>query len=449
VNASLPALASEENLIRVDRRPGWPLRIAISAGLCSLAYWTFREDAFAPLFALAQSQAWRSLVLRPAVLWATMAMFLLIFRTLLWFRYRAEAPADTATCPSLTVIIPAYNEGSMVGRAIDSVVAARYPRDRLELIVVDDGSQDDTWKHISSAASREPDLVKTIRLPENGGKRRALAEGFRRARGELLATIDSDSEIEPNALLSLVGPFRRQSVGAVAGRVAVYNRWNGIIPRMLAVRFVLMFDLLRAVQSTYGSVYCCPGALTAYRTKVVLKVLDAWLDQRFLGVPCTIGEDRALTNAIFAEGLDTVYQRTATVHTVVPQSYGRLCKMLLRWERSYVREEIRYMRILWRRRGVARAVSIVETFVNNMRYPVAWASALTFITLAPSHPLIVVRMLCVIGLFSGFNMLYYLHSERSAEAVFGVLYAYFSVFALSWIFPYALLTVRDRGWLTR
>lgn len=148
--------------------------------------------------------------------------------------------------------------------------------------MVDDGSRDDTWRHIQRAAKRHPKLVTALRLPRNMGKRHALAEGFRRASGEVLVTIDSDSVIEPGALLALAGPFREARVGAVAGKVTVLNRRHGLIPRMLAVRFILSFDFLRAVQSTYGTVYCCPGALSAYRASAVRALLDRWLNQTFL-----------------------------------------------------------------------------------------------------------------------------------------------------------------------
>jgi hyaluronan synthase len=71
------------------------------------------------------------------------------------------------------------------------------------------------------------------------------------------------------------------------------------------------------------------------------------------------------------------------------------------------------------------------------------------VSLVVAHPLVLVRLLFVIGLFALFNMLYYLRSERSLEFLFGVLYAYFAFFGLFWIFPYAALTVRARSWLTR
>src|SRR5438067_6446516 len=132
----------------------------------------------------------------------------------------------------MTVIVPAYNEGSMVMQAIESAAAADYPRDRLRIIAVDDGSTDDTWQHIQRAAARHPGLVTVIRFSGNRGKRAALEAGFRRASGDVVVTIDSDSVIDRGSLLALAGAFRNPRVGAVAGKVSVYNR-SGLLPRML------------------------------------------------------------------------------------------------------------------------------------------------------------------------------------------------------------------------
>jgi hyaluronan synthase len=347
------------------------------------------------------------------------------------------------------VIIPAYNEGAMVLQSIQSVANAVYPRDRLELFVVDDGSTDDTWRYIRQAAARYPGLVKPIRFRVNRGKRAALGEGFRRAQGEVVVTLDSDSVIQPSSLLAIAGPFRDPRIGAVAGKVAVYNRRQGLIPRMLQVRYILSFDLLRAVESSYRNVYCCPGALTAYRASAVHAVLDTWLTQTFLGAPCTFGEDRALTNLILASGHDTVYQRSAVVLTVVPATFSRLCKMFLRWDRSYVREELRFLRIVWKRPLRIRAIALADRLITNLRYPVQYASLFLIAALVAGHPPVLVRILLAVGLVSLFNTLYYLRSERSPDFFYGVVYSYFAMFTLFWIFPYAVLTVRARSWLTR
>ena len=426
------------------------LILGIFAGMAGLAYVSFATTLLQPIFRLAARGAWGELWLRPTILWIAMGLVLLLVRTLLWLRYAPFASALEEEAPRLTVIIPAYNEGAMVEVSIASVAAARYPSGRLEIIAIDDGSQDDTWMYIERAARRFSGLVTPVRLPENLGKRGALAEGFRRASGEIVVTVDSDSRIDPDTLLAVVGPFRDPKVGAVAGKVVVHNRQSAsLIPRMLHVRFVLSFDFLRSAQSMFRTVYCCPGALAAYRLSVVRDVLRAWESQRFLGTPCTYGEDRALTNCILGQGYDTVYQRSAVVHTVVPETYGKLCRMFLRWDRSYIREEFRFAKVVWTRPPIWRALAIYESSITNLRYPVAYVSIALWMANAVHDPGSVLRMLLAIMVVSTLYVLYYLRSERSWDFAYGILYGYFSFFALTWIFPYAALTIRARGWLTR
>jgi hyaluronan synthase len=389
------------------------------------------------------------LLARPSLLWASMGSLFIVFRTILWFHYRPFPSAAFDDAPPVTVIIPAYNEGQMVQNAIYSVLAAEYPRDRLEVLVIDDGSKDDTWLHIRRAVNECPSQVKAVRFPVNRGKREALTEGFRQARGEVMITIDSDSVITKGTILAITGPFRDPKVGAVAGKVKAYNRRQGIIPRMLHVRYILSFDFLRAVQSTYRTVYCCPGALAAYRAEVIKEVLDRWRNQTFWGVPSTYGEDRALTNYILAQGYDAVYQGSAEVYTVVPRSYKQLCRMYLRWDRSHIRETIHFARIVWKRPFWSRLVSVLDTFMMNIRFPVGWSALVLLIYLTIQDPTTLLRLFLAVGVFSLLNSLYYLYCERRGDFYYGVLYAYFSFLTLFWVFPYAILTVRSKSWMTR
>jgi hyaluronan synthase len=427
----------------------WLLLAAIFCGLPLLMYLTIHNNLLGPLVKEAELHRWQKVILRPSMLWALMGTLLLIFRSVLWFFYRPFPSADMKSAPFLTVIIPAYNEGAMVAKSIDSVAAARYPHDRLEILVVDDGSKDDTWSHIQEAAERHPDIVTALQQPRNLGKRAALALGIERGRGSVVVTIDSDSVLEKDALLAIAGPFRDKHVGAVAGKVVVYNRREGIIPRMLHVRFIVSFDLLRAAESSYGNVFCCPGALTAYRTSVVRKVLKTWLEQKFLGADCTIGEDRAMTNLVLEAGYNTVYQRSAVVHTLVPTTYSKLCKMLLRWDRSYVREELRFFRIVWKRPFWTRVTALCDRVITNLRFPVHYLTMFLLAVLIAGHPWVLVRLFLMIGVFSLFNMMYYLRSEWSLDLYYGVLFSYFELITMFWIFPYAVFTVRARSWLTR
>ncbi len=427
----------------------WLIAGTLLLAVALLFYLSLGRDALRPLLDSLHRQGWHHLLLHGGVLLGYLGLGLAALRVGLWALYRpAELPAP-ADAPTLTVVIPAYNEGEMVGRCIDSVAQARYARERLQIIAVDDGSRDDTWEHMQRAAERHPQLVHLIRFEANRGKRAALAAGFARAHGQITVTIDSDSVIEADTLLAMVAPFRDPRVGGVAGRVAVYNRHAGLIPRMLHVRYAMSFDFLRAAQSTLGNVYCCPGALSAYRTAAVRQVLPDWLHQRFLGAACTIGEDRALTNHMLALGLDVRYQSNAVVHTLAPLSYRGLCKMFLRWGRSQVREDLRLLALLGRRRWPARVLAALDVLVGHSAQFLGLVALPSALWLALQEPRLLGYLALGVGIGAAPGMVYFLRLERSLHCVYGLVYGFYSALTLFWIMPYAALTVRARGWLTR
>jgi hyaluronan synthase len=383
---------------------------------------------------------------------AAYTLAMLIFqlgRTVLWACYKPYPSAD-GPLPFLTVIIPAYNEGAMVEKAINAVAASDYPPARLEIVCIDDGSVDDTWFYIQRAQRRHPHLVKPIRFAANRGKKEGLYAGFTRGRGEIFVSIDSDSLIAPDALRHLVAPLMHEArLGAVAGNVKVHNRHGSLMGKMQGVRFVNL-DYLRASQSLYRAVICTPGSLSAYRRSALLPCLAAWRRQTFLGAPCHHSEDRALTNFILRSGHYTYYQRTAIVHTVVPETYAGVCKMYLRWERGNVRESWVQLGYLFTRyRDKHRWLPIVEFCLAQLEYPVTLLFFGLLVASVAVYPLILIKLLAALGVVSLVNLMYYLWLERDLEFVYGVIYTYFAFFLLQWIYPYAALTVRNRHWLTR
>ncbi len=372
-----------------------------------------------------------------------------LLRTILWAGYQPY-PLAEGPLPSLTVIIPAYNEGAMVEKAVYSVAAADYPAERLEIICIDDGSRDNTWLYIQRAQKRYPHLVQALRFPENRGKKAALYAGFTRGRGEVFVTVDSDSVIEPDALRHLVAPLQQdEQIGAVAGNVKVFNRHQSLIGKMQGVRFVNL-DYLRAAQSRYRTVICTPGSLSAYRLDALLPHLDAWLHQTFLGAPCPHSEDRALTNFILRGGYYTCYQRPAVVYTLVPETYKGVCNMYLRWERGNVRESAVQLGYLFSRyRPKHRLLPIVEFFLAQLEYPLTLLFFALLLASVAVYPPLLLKLLALLGIGSLLNLIYYLWLERDLEFVYGIIYSYYAFFLLPWIYPYAFVTVRDRHWLTR
>jgi len=367
-------------------------------------------------------------------------------------RYRPVATIDDdARLPTCTVIIPAYNEGPMVRVALMSALASDYPHDKLQILAVDDGSTDDTWAHIAAVAAEHPARVTAIRQPKNGGKREALRTGFLRARGDVVVTVDSDSKLEPNALREAVAPIAEDDeIAAVAGKVLVLNRYESMLTRFLTARFFLTFDFARAVQSQFGAVLCCPGALTAYRRAAVMRVLDRWSEQTFLGQPCTIGEDRALTTWLLRDGHRSVYQSTAIVHTIVPGTMRAFARMLVRWERGNVRESLVMLPVLlteWRTRD--RWFPTLDVVTDLTAFPFGCLLGIVVLGRVTAHPLEIVGMIATLGVVAFLQSLYCLRSERGTDFLYHVGYAFLAAIGLQWIFPYSCLTLRNGAWLTR
>lgn len=426
------------------------LKILVPGFLVACFLVVVKLGVFGGYLALLSTRVFSSPLLTLGAVFTFLVLGFQAVRTWFWWHYRPY-PVPEGELPPVTVIIPAYNEGSMVEKAIYSAAASDYPAGKLEIIVVDDGSKDDTWFYIDRAQRRYPELIRAVRFAKNRGKKEGLTAGFTLGKGEFFVTIDSDSVIEPDTVKQIIAPMLHDPrVGAVAGNVKVYNRFRSLLARMLAVRFVLAFDFLRASQSMYGFVACTPGALSAYRRSAIMPILEAWRRQTFLGVPATIGEDRALTNFVLRQGFTSVYQRSAVVHTVVPETYRGLCKMFLRWDRSNFREswvQLTYMFTRYRDRD--RFWPIVDFFITQIEFPLTYLFLGVLFMSFYLYPVVMLKFFAGLGVITLFYMYYYYAQERDWEFIYGILYSYFAFFALYWVRPYAFLTLRNSRWLTR
>ena len=254
--------------------------------------------------------------------------------------------------PTVSVIIPAFNEEDGIMGTIESCLRVDYPGDLIEVIVVNDGSTDRTWERILEAKARWPEVY-AVDLGRNYGKRGAMAEGIRRAGGEILCFVDSDSYLKPGAVVAIVQPFADQRVGTVVGHAYVRNAMTNWITKMQQVRYYSAFRVIKSMESLLsGTVTCASGCCAAYRTSVILPILDAWECQTFLGRPATFGDDRALTNRVLTTHR-VVYQSTAQADTVAPDNLRVFFRQQLRWKKSWLRESLWVVRLFWRKNPLA------------------------------------------------------------------------------------------------
>ena len=365
--------------------------------------------------------------------------------------YRPTPKGSDDQLPSCVVIVPAYNEGKQVYSTLRSILKSDYPAKKLRVIAVNDGSADDTLEWIRKAEEKSEGRITVIDLPVNGGKRNAIYQGVVHSNEEIFVTVDSDSELLPDALRLLVSPFiSSPNVGGVAGNIRVLNLNDGLIPHMLDVNFVFGFEFARSTQSVIKTVLCTPGALSAYRRDILIPLLPGWLNETFLGKPANIGEDRAITNLILKNGYDVVFQRDAVAFTNVPVGYIDLCKMFLRWARSNFRENFAMLKFAFTKfswNWIGLQINLIMQMIwmfTPMCFILTSAYCIAVDALAFFYSVIT-----VITLWSTIPAFFYACRYSKNESLWSYVYGIFNFIALSWIAPYALLTIHKSGWLTR
>ncbi|TQJ54942.1 cellulose synthase/poly-beta-1,6-N-acetylglucosamine synthase-like glycosyltransferase [Streptomyces sp. SLBN-115] len=236
----------------------------------------------------------------------------------------------TVTRP-VSVIVPAYNEKECIANTLKSLAKSTHP---IEIIIVDDGSDDNT-SEISREAARALGMtnVRVIRQ-ENAGKPAALNNGVRSASYDIVVMMDGDTVFEPDAVHQLVQPFADPKVGAVAGNAKVGNR-DTIIGAWQHIEYVMGFNLDRRMYDLLRCMPTIPGAIGAFRREAVLEVGGMSED--------TLAEDTDITIAMHRGGWQVVYQEHAKAWTEAPGSLKQLWSQRYRW--SYGT-----MQALWKHR---------------------------------------------------------------------------------------------------
>jgi len=357
--------------------------------------------------------------------------------------YRPPRASDAR--PSLTVVIPVHNEEAHIERTVREVMEARYPAEKLQLIVVDDGSTDQTAARLAASRADYPELL-VIHFDAPQGKRQALAAGVRLAASDLLVFIDSDSFVERDAFEKIADGFQDPDVAAVTGHCDVENAHTNLITKMQAVRYFMGFRIMKAAESLFSSVTCLSGPFAAYRRTVVMVYLDAWVGQRFMGHPATFGDDRSLTNFLLKDGYRVLYDSRALCRTVVPESPRIFLRQQLRWKRSWFRESLRACGFMWRREPFM-ALSFYLGFLLPLLGPAIVFRAVLYVPLF-HHGTPLVYLLGIL-LMSMLISSSYLFARKSHLWIYGIHFCFYYLFILIWQLPVAVLTFWKPDWGTR
>jgi cellulose synthase/poly-beta-1,6-N-acetylglucosamine synthase-like glycosyltransferase/peptidoglycan/xylan/chitin deacetylase (PgdA/CDA1 family) len=218
--------------------------------------------------------------------------------------------------PSVSIVVPAYNESAGIDACVRSLLASDYPL--FEVIVVDDGSTDGTAGIVAALAQPGLQLI----IQANAGKPAALTAGIAAARHDVLVLVDGDTLFEADTIRELVAPLADPAVGAVSGNTKVGNR-GGLIGRWQHVEYVIGFNLDRRMFDLLECMPTVPGAIGAFRRRA-LHDAGGISDE-------TLAEDTDLTMAICQAGWRVVYAPGARAWTEAPSTLGELWRQRYRW----------------------------------------------------------------------------------------------------------------------
>jgi cellulose synthase/poly-beta-1,6-N-acetylglucosamine synthase-like glycosyltransferase len=243
------------------------------------------------------------------------------------------APPSGVAWPPVAVVIPAYNESAVLEAAVRSALEGDYPS--LRVVVVDDGSTDDTWA-IAERLAADPRVVAVAQRP-NQGKPAALDAGIAAVDAELIVTVDADTVLARDAVRRLVAPFLHDDrLGAVAGNVKVGNRTT-VLAVFQSLEYVTGLNLGRRAQHRLRCITTVPGAAGAWRRAAIEAVGGVPGDTRI--------EDTDLTIAVQKAGWRVAYQPDAVAYTEAPTTWAGLVAQRTRWVGGY-------LQVSWKHRGV-------------------------------------------------------------------------------------------------
>lgn len=258
--------------------------------------------------------------------------FISLFMSLIWiqFLYQEKEAREKRKpiAPFVSLAIPAYNEEKVLTKTVDSLANLNYPKNKFEIIIVNDGSKDNTLKEALSLQKKYNNAKINLIIidKKNGGKASAMNCALKKARGEFFACVDSDSYVDPDALKNAITYFTEEKIGAIISVIKVFNPKN-IYQKIQRVEYILCF-LMRKLMGYIDTLAVTPGVLSIYRTKVIKEV--GGFDEG------NITEDLEIGLRVKKAGYKIKMASTSHTYTEVPVNFKELLAQRVRWFRGFI-----------------------------------------------------------------------------------------------------------------
>jgi cellulose synthase/poly-beta-1,6-N-acetylglucosamine synthase-like glycosyltransferase len=300
--------------------------------------------------------------------------FLLLFLSIFWMlvlfsREEKKEVKKIQRFPTFSAIVPAYNEEKSITATLQSLVNLDYPQDKIEIIVVNDGSKDRTKEMVEQFIVQHPAQKITLLNQENHGKGRAMNNGLALATGEYFACLDADSFVNSNALKVML-PLFDEDVAAVCPLLKVKNP-QSILQKVQWYEYVVnMF--YRFLNAKLDCIHVTPGPFSVYKTKIIREV--GGYDEN------TITEDLELAIRLQKYQYKIVQTFDTVVETIVPTTWRKLFRQRIRWYKGSADNSIKYRSLIFNKKygdfGIIRmptiilsgvlAIILVATFAQSL-----------------------------------------------------------------------------------
>lgn len=274
------------------------------------------------------------------ILWGI--TFFSLWLTIIWLHYLFEEEPrkkELKEKPTITLAIPAFNEEKTIAKTVQSIIQSDYPADKIEIIIVDDCSKDNTSRKAEELIAQNPAYkIRLLRHEQNKGKAAAVNTALDNATGEYFAVVDADSRIAPDGIKLVLPYFYDEKIGAVISRVKVESP-SKLIERIQYFEYI-MSSMIRKLMAMLGTLHITPGVLSTYKTEVVRKVGGFTKDRN------NLTEDMEIALRLIANGYRIEMQPESVTHTIVPKGLSRLWKQRIRWARGYIYNMWLYRRLM-------------------------------------------------------------------------------------------------------
>ncbi|WP_167052383.1 glycosyltransferase [Salinibacterium sp. ZJ77] len=273
----------------------------------------------------------------------TAALTFLVVPLHAFFNHNKKADAHF---PNVAIMVPAWNEGNVIGATIDNLVALEYPSDRVRIYVIDDASTDDTPDVVRAKAAQYPDRVVLLRREQGGqGKAHTLNHGIEIVLAdtwaEAILIMDADVIFTPTSLRRMARHLADPKVGAVSAYIAEGSRDPNYMTRFIAIEYVLAQLASRRAQNVLGAHACLAGGAQLH-SRENLEGIGGRIPTG------SLAEDTVATFESQLNGKRMVFEPSAIVLAEEPSTIDGLWKQRLRWARGNV-QVTRMYRKVWLR----------------------------------------------------------------------------------------------------